>query len=115
MKKKIFHEEKRKKEFVIATVAKVSRKRELWLVVSVNKISAERIEKEIGVMDREAAKKALQSEKASGFFKEMYGTGAAENEKRYEHVLEEFGQAFGVFNRNGCNSDSCSSHKINYS
>ena len=22
---------------------------------------------------------------------------------------------FGVFNRNGCNSDSCSSHKINYS
>ena len=53
------------------TVAKVSRKRELWLVVSVNKISVERIEKEIGVMDREAAKRALQSEKASGFFKEM--------------------------------------------
>ena len=49
-------------------------------------------------MDREAAKKALQSEKASGFFKEMYGTGAAENEKRYEHVLEEFGQAFGEKN-----------------
>ena len=49
-------------------------------------------------MDREAAKKALQSEKASGFFKEMYGTGAAENETRYEHVLEEFGQAFGEKN-----------------
>lgn len=25
------------------------------------------------------------------------------------------GDLFGVFNRNGCNSDSCSSHKINYS
>ena len=52
----------RKFPLVIATVAKVSRKRELWLVVSVNKISAERIEKEIGIIDREAAKKALESE-----------------------------------------------------
>ena len=46
-------------------------------------------------MDREAAKKALQSAKATGFFKEMYGDGAAENEKRYEHVLEGFEKSFG--------------------
>ena len=46
-------------------------------------------------MDREAAKKALQSAKATGFFTEMYGDGAAENEKRYEHVLEGFEKSFG--------------------
>ncbi len=46
-------------------------------------------------MDREAARKALQSAKATGFFTEMYGDGAAENEKRYEHVLEGFEKSFG--------------------
>ena len=48
-------------------------------------------------MDREAAKSITERESVR-IFKEMYGTGAAENEKRYEHVLEEFGQAFGEKN-----------------
>lgn len=49
-------------------------------------------------MDTEKLQKSTVSENFSGFFKEMYGTGAAENEKRQEHVLEEFGQAFGEKN-----------------
>ena len=40
-------------------------------------------------MDREAARKALQSAKATGFFTEMYGDGAAENESAMSMFLRD--------------------------